>query len=179
MLSCLDVLFNVNEKQIYEDFLEIYELVETETYHINRSTPFNYPDLEMFSIENYLTNYLNQTAFLSENIVASGASISSLTDTILFSELYKTGKIWYLGVNNVDSSKIYSKPNLKCGQYSCYEKSLRKKEICKQGKVYLFIIDDQQRCQFSRKNFLKILSISAKIFMKFLKEKHFAISGFK
>ena len=32
-------------------------------------------------------------------------------------------------------NEIHSKQEFKCGEYSCYEKSLREGKICKQGKV--------------------------------------------
>lgn len=125
----------MKQKLIYEDFLEINELVETETYFKNRSKPLNIDIGDFDKI--YLTNYHNVTAFLIENVITSEESLSNLYRKIWnleeFEQKIQTKK-WFLGANNVDVSNINSKKKLRCGQYSCYEKSLREGKICKQGK---------------------------------------------
>ena len=49
--------------------------------------------------------------------------------------LCKLNKIWFLGADIIDIFKINSKDEVRCGENSCYEESLRQGKICKQGRL--------------------------------------------
>ena len=136
MISCLAILFETNEKNIYEDFLEITELTETEIIFENRSRPFDLSDLNIGWLgypAKTFTKYHDIFAVLNEECEKTyGCYLATLHWHLSY-----VGTVWFLGLNDVDLSNIHSNEEVKCGKYSCYEKSSREGKICKQGKVYL------------------------------------------
>ena len=133
---------------IYEDMLEIHELVEIETILENRANPLNFSIvIDDFNVidekfretsskrkfnETVWTYYHESLAFLSER---NGFFYS---DVIQWYDL-RLEEAWVLGANSVDIPRIHSNQRLKCDEYTCYQKSLIEGKICKQGKFFCFI----------------------------------------
>ena len=141
LISCLENLFDVEALFIYEDMLEIHELVEIETKLKNRANPLNYSiDVidEKFREtsskrefnETVWTYYHESLAFLSER------NRFFYSDVIQWYDL-RLEEAWVLGANSVDIPRIHSNQRLKCDEYTCYQKSLIEGKICKQGKFFV------------------------------------------
>ena len=142
MISCLEKLFDVEGLLIYEDFLEIHELVEIQTKFKDRANPLNHSidviDEEFLEAssqkgfdENFWTYYQDNLAFLSSE---SPISYYRILDRFGF----RLEEAWILGANSVDISRIHSNPELNCDEYTCYQKTLSEGKICKLGKFFLF-----------------------------------------
>ena len=93
--SCLSILFDVDEFEIQEDFLQISELVNTENHFMSRSTTetdlIDYLPWEemreseqLSHYEPLFTEYLGSLAFLSEKFFAFGRSISFIYHLMVF-----------------------------------------------------------------------------------------------
>ena len=86
----------------------------------------------------FYTEYRGSSALLSENIFASSDSVY-----YIYKNHYdawnkgnlKEEDVWILGANFYDTSKIHGRKGLKCGEYSCYEKSLKNGKICTPGRL--------------------------------------------
>ena len=154
LLSCLSTIFDVEEFKIQEDFLQISELVYTESVFMNRSTPIDptnqsLPGISSDTYDNYTTydpydpyerfliNYHGNPAFLSEKIVASSENELSIYRSVLNyrkdSYFPENTNLWILGASYDNILKIHAKNDAKCEPFSCYEHSLKSGKICKPG----------------------------------------------
>ena len=141
----------MDEFQIQEDFLQISELVNTEYAFINRSMPMfptnrSLPDTYLFDFlpdelailyETFFTEYHGSPAFLSEKISASSHSFLFVYSQLNYwrdiNNFPEEMDIWILGSSYNKPLRIDPEDNLKCGQLSCYEQSLKNGKICKSG----------------------------------------------
>ena len=86
----------------------------------------------------FYTEYLGSSAILSENIFAFSDSVHYIYRKLYdayFEGLMKEKDVWILGANFNDTLKIDARKSLKCGEYSCYEKSLETGKICTPGRL--------------------------------------------
>ena len=83
--------------------------------------------------------YFNVPAVLSEEVDYLGYSVEEkVYDLVVYGENGKYfNEIWILGGSFNSTSEFESHDKLKCGEASCYEKSITEKKICKPGKLYL------------------------------------------
>ena len=79
----------------------------------------------------------NELALLSKNIFDSGESLHYIYRDI--HDQIEDIDVWILGANFNDTTKIDAKKSLKCGYYTCYEKSLENGKICKPGR-FIFLV---------------------------------------
>ena len=157
--TCFDKLFGVDELMIQEDFLQISELVNTESHFMNRSTtdtdlidylPWD-EENELYLIhEPLVTEYLGSLAFLSEKFSAVGRSILSIYHDMVFETGYnflldrqfwyppRKRDFWILGASHNYTLRIDAKNDLKCDAHSCYEETLKSGNICKPGIFFMF-----------------------------------------
>lgn len=134
LLSCLSTLFDVEEFKIQEDLIQISELVYIDRYFINRSTSLNQTDHSLpESYKRFFTEYLGSPALLSEAMSGSGVSTgeSFIKDRLNYWQP-RMG-FWSLGASYYDTLRIDAKSDLRCGEHSCYEQSLKRRKICKPG----------------------------------------------
>ena len=142
----------MKEFEIQEDFLQMSELVHTETAYISRPPPidstnrslsntkFKIPKLtdeEVLLYERFLTEYFGSPAVLSEKISASREHVSSIYIVSNLKDVEKKSvrglDFWILGASYNDTLRIDANDDVKCGAHSCYERSLRSGKICKPG----------------------------------------------
>ena len=121
LITCLEKLFDVKGLFIYEDILEIQELVEIEKKFKDRANPLNHSidiiDEEFLKAsskrgfnETFWTYYHDSLAFLSE---------SPFSYTLILNTYdLKLEKAWILGANSVDISRIHSNQKFKCDEYT-------------------------------------------------------------
>ena len=83
------------------------------------------------------TKYSESLALLSKNIFDSGESLHYIYRDI--HDQIEDIDVWILGANFNDTTKIDAKKSLKCGYYTCYEKSLENGKICKPGR-FIFLV---------------------------------------
>ena len=72
-------------------------------------------------------------AVLSEEVDNLGYKVDQLLDKYA----YNLNEIWILGASFNSTSEFASHNKFKCGEDSCYEKSISERKICKPGKLYL------------------------------------------
>ena len=101
--------------------------------------PINISELLNDTVEefdgNFYTEYRGSSAILSENIFALSDSVHYIYRKALIEGFLKEKDVWILGANFNDTSKIDARKSLKCGEYSCYEKSLENGKICTPGRL--------------------------------------------
>ena len=131
---------------IYEDILEIHELVEIETKVKNRANPLNFSidviDEKLLEAssergfnETFWTYYHGSLAYLSERNCF-------YYNTIFHRYDLRLEEAWILGANSVDISRIHSNQRLKCEEYTCYQKSLIEGQICKQEMIFFVSLNE-------------------------------------
>ena len=134
LLSCLTSLFAVQEFKIYDDFLQLSELVIIEESFNNRSITLN----ESIYMNNYITNeyvneygiqYFDRPAILREKVHANGEEFKTVFGEF---RLFYTD-FWILGNSYNETLKILSKKDKRCSEDSCYDKSLEEGRICHPG----------------------------------------------
>ena len=139
LLSCLTSLFAVQEFKIYEDFLQISELVVIEQSFKNRSiTPnesiyINY-DMTNEFVNEYGIQYFDRPAILSEKVHAKGEEFNTVLRSF---NLFYTD-FWILGNSYNETLKIFSRRDKRCSEDSCYDKSLKEGRICHPGTFCLY-----------------------------------------
>ena len=88
--------------------------------------------------DSFYTEYQGSSAILSENIFALSDSVHYIYRKLYnawFEGFSKEKDVWILGNNFNDTSKIDARKSLKCGEYACYEKSLKNGKICTPGRL--------------------------------------------
>ena len=120
-------MFNTEEYKIYEDIIQLSELVEAENVFINRT--------ELYAGNNgtYIGEYNGVSAVLSEEVLNFDPYLSIYHAFNYVSA--RTNKIWILGASYYKISHLNSKDEFKCGKNSCYGQSLDELKICKPGKL--------------------------------------------
>ena len=78
--------------------------------------------------------YFGLPAVLSEELDHLGEPVEVSTKKF-FDQLVKK-EIWLLGASYNTTGKLESKSSMKCGEDSCYTKSLDNNKICKPGTLY-------------------------------------------
>ena len=78
-------------------------------------------------------------AVLSEEVDYLGYSVEEkVYDLVVYGENGKYfNEIWILGASFNSTSEFESNNKFKCGEDSCYQKSITERKICKPGKLYL------------------------------------------
>ena len=120
-------MFGIEEYKIYEDFIQLSELVEVKNVFINRT--------ELYASSNgtYIGEYFGVPAILSEEVLSSGP-YTSIYDA--FNDVpYRWNRVWILGASFNKTSQLDSNDKCKCGENSCYGQSLDELKICKPGKL--------------------------------------------
>ena len=128
------------EFEIQEDFLQISELVFTESISVYRSKSFGHT--KQSSPKEFLTEYHGSPALCSEEIFASGQSVLSIYQRLNpdivqatnFFVVYNIIDFWILGANYNDTLRIDEEEGVYCGEISCYKKSVENGQICKSGR---------------------------------------------
>ena len=154
LLSCFSTLFDVEEFKIQEDFLQISELVYTKSSFMNRSRPLNstnrsLPDTYLFDFlpedlavryQTFFTEYRGSPALLSEKISVSGESVLLIYLWLKYYEEVSNFPVkkdlWILGASYNYSLSIKAKDDVKYGEHSFYEQSLKTGKICKPGMFF-------------------------------------------
>ena len=81
----------------------------------------------------YLTEYQDIPAILSEKFYGVEGAKSVHSTYLDFTTIYGITDVWLLGADYDDILRIDAKRTIKCGEYSCYEKSLKESKIYKPG----------------------------------------------
>ena len=150
-ISCLSVLFDVEEFKIYDDFLKLPELVEIEKEFFNRSELVNGTEMNTtIDIPNRLQKFIGSnvaigdydvgSVLLSEQAFKSNKRILELLYELVF-WLRPSGnfQIWILGGSYDSITNIESNTSIMCGGEPCFDKSLNERKICKPGAlIFLF-----------------------------------------
>ena len=125
------------EFEIQEDFLQISELVFTESISVYRSKSFGHT--KQSSPKEFLTRYHGSPALCSEEIFASGQSVLSIYRRLKYYNGQATNyfaeiDFWILGANYNETLRIDAEDGVNCGEISCYKKSVENGQICKSGR---------------------------------------------
>ena len=147
-ISCLSVLFDVEEFKIYDDFLKLPELVNIEKKFVNRSklsaagteinSTIDIPDRIKNLIERFagIGEYDGGPVLLSEQAFESNYLILDLLNALVC-QLRSWGnyEIWILGSSYDSITNIESNTSIMCGVEPCFDKSLNERKICKPGSL--------------------------------------------
>ena len=138
-------MFGSKENELYEDFIQLSELLEAKTILINR-TELNKNgkgefkiDIDLFlhwRLDQNHSNYHFQASINGQPYKIgeyNGASAFYLLDNS------EEVRVWILGASYDRISKFDAAEKSECGKESCYRKSLNEKKICKQGKLLFSI----------------------------------------
>ena len=132
-MSCLTSLFGVQEFKIYDDYLQISELVVIKEFFKNRSITSNESIIMNEETNEYVNEYgveyFDRPAILREKVHAKNEKFKFVLEQYKY--LYTD--FWILGDNYNETLEIISKKDMRCSGESCYDKSLQKGEICQPG----------------------------------------------